>query len=158
MTLPWRRWGAPCTSSECTIIYPAYSVTLDTWCSTAATTSATALPQFDANHGADKVKVVTNKTFNFPLQAPGEVPQPFAYKITFDVPFIYLAAAPICWEVHVSAKTNTILLYHSAAGGSDQNPLLATAPFGTGCLAPGQSVRMLATGSSTMSWATGSGN
>jgi hypothetical protein len=157
-SLAWRRWGAPCTTGGCTVIYPAYQVTLDAWCSTAATTSATAVAQFDANHGGDKVKVIDNKTFNFPVGAPGQVPQPFAYKITFDVPFIYLAAAPICWEVNVHAKTNTIQLYHSGASGSQSSPQLATAPFGTGCRATGQSVPMSAVGSSTMAWAAGTGN
>jgi hypothetical protein len=141
-----------------TPIYPAYTITLDAWCSLAATTSTTPNTTFDNNHGSNKMQVVTNKTFNFPQADYGFVPSPFLHSVVFDTPYPYLASAPLCWEVQRTAITLAASIFHDGATNSaNTNPPMAFTPFGTGCKVSSQNVAMTATGSAVMSWPSGTG-
>jgi hypothetical protein len=156
-TMTWRRGAGTC-GTACTNPYPAYTISLNAWCSTATTTATTLVAAFDTNHGTDKVQVITSKTFNFPATSTAEVPAPFVYRITFDVPFIYLGMAPLCWEVQVTGRTNATALYFDAASGSSTNPPMPMGSFGAGCTATGRGAAMTAVPTATMSWGTGSGS
>lgn len=140
-----------------TVTYPAHSVTLDAWVSTAAVTSASATNDFDTNHGLDKVQVITNQTFNHPASDSRCVPGDFILRYPLQTPFVFAGVGSVCWEVQVTAKTQTTSVTHDAFTGGTVNPPLQIGRGGLGCIATGRTAAMLAAGGSTMSWATNSG-
>jgi hypothetical protein len=157
--LSFRRVGATDLLPRFQAVYPPYTVTLDAWCSTAATTSTTLSATFDANHGTDRARVVTNRTFNFPASEPGWMPQAFAYALPFDAPFSFQGGGPFCWEVQVADHTNTIEVYHDAvSGGAEPDPPFGFAVFGQGCTLPGRGAAMTAAPEGTLFWPRFFGN
>ncbi len=141
-----------------TVTYPAHSVTIDGWMSTAVSVSTAATSTFDNNHGLDKQQIVTNRTYNHPASDSTNVPGQFLLDYPFDVPFFYVSTnGSLCWEVIVTAKTQTTSVTHDSAAGAVANPTLQVSRGGTGCLATGRASVMSATGSSTMSWTGGTG-
>jgi hypothetical protein len=138
---------------------PAYSVTLDVWCSTAASTSGSASTTFDANHGANKVQVITNKGFNFPATVLGNVPMDFTFDVPFDATYPFLGTGPLCLEIQKTARTNTGSSFLDAASGTagNANPPLQFASYGTGCMVTGTNANLTARGASAMTWATNTG-
>ena len=154
--LSFRRDG---TQTVVTLYLP-YSVTLDLWCSTATTTAATPSTSFDQNHGADKSRVITARNFNFPQTDHSFVPNPFVYDVPFDIPFIFVGARSLCWEVHKTAATNSAAYFLDAASGAQghANPPLAISRFGAGCRLSATNAPMSADSSAVMSWPSGSGN
>lgn len=136
----------------------AYTITFDAWMSTALTTGTTPDATFDNNHGSDKTQIVFNRTYNFPASPVQLVPEEWTHLMPFDVPFTYLGLGSLCWEVQVTARTNTASYYYDAASGTgNTNPQLAARSFGTGCLATGRTSAMSATGSGSMNWPAGTG-
>ena len=142
-----------------------YSVTVDVWMSTAATTPATISTTFDNNHGLDKIQVVTNRTVNIPANDPLKIPQDWLIDIPFDPNVVFpFAGAPasLCWEVHVTARTNTSSVatdYVSSSATTAANPPLGATRGGTGCIATGQTLPMLAAPTNTaMNWPSGTGS
>lgn len=146
-------------------VHPGFSVTLDAWVSTAATTAATTSMVFANNHGPDKVQVVTNRTIVVPANDPFLLPSPFALDVAFDPGVIFTFAgggAALCWEILVTGHTNSsgaladaVFALSSFAG----NPPPAGTLAGSGCLATGRTLPMSAVpGNSPMTWATGTGN
>jgi hypothetical protein len=143
-----------------TTVYPAHAVTIDAWISTAAFTSATATADFDTNHGTDKVQVATGVAYNHPASDPRCVPGDFILRYPFSSAMFAFAGSPasVCWEVHVTAKTQTTSIVHDAISGTAvANPALAVGRGGLGCIATGRTTQMLATGTSTMNWAGATG-
>jgi len=152
------RWeGAPSG-----LVYPPFSVTVDAWISTAARTAATASPTFDTNHGVDKVHVATQQTIAIPGSDPSLLPSPFVLDIPFTAPFAFAGSpASLCWEVQITARTNTIDESFDGAfnnaGIAANPPLFSTRAF-TGCLATGNTQPMtIATSLAPMNWPAGTG-
>jgi hypothetical protein len=136
----------------------AYTVTLDAWMSTAVTTGTTPDATFDNNHGADKLQVATGRTYNFPASPRQFAPEPFVFDVPFDVPFNFAGTGSLCWEVQVTARSNTTSYFLDASSGQGStNPAMAVNTFGAGCLATGRTTAMGATGTSTMNWTAGTG-
>lgn len=140
-----------------TSVYPSHSVTIDAWVSTAAVTSGTATNDFDTNHGSDKVQVVAAQTYNHPASDSRCVPGDFILRYPLQTPFVFAGVGSVCWEVHVTAKTQTTSIVHDAATGGVTNPALQVGRGGLGCLATGRTSALSAAGASTMSWSTNSG-
>jgi len=141
-------------------VYPVHSVTMDAWVSTAVTTAATMSTTFANNHGLDKIQVVTNRTYTHPVSNPFDLPGPFVLDYPFDVPFGFGGGgASLCWEVHVTAKTQTgSIIYDSVTSTATTainptNPAMAAVRVGDGCIATGRTVAMLANPGSSMNWA-----
>ncbi|MEZ5963607.1 MAG: hypothetical protein R3F56_07150 [Planctomycetota bacterium] len=140
-----------------TVTYASHSVTCDGWMSTALTASGSASTTFDNNHGTDKLQVIVNRTYNHPASDPRCAPGDWLLSYPLDVPFTF-AGSPgtLCWEVQVTAKTQTSSVTHDAFSTST-NPSLQVGRGGVGCIATGRTTAMSATGTSTMTWASGTG-
>lgn len=154
------------TTSAGTLRAP-FTVTVDVWMSTSPNTSATPDAVFDNNHGVDKVQVVTNRVVSVPANDPSLVPNPFNIEIPFDpgivFPFIGGGAA-LCWEVQVTARTNTASVPFDAiqnSGSSPANPVAISSKAFTGCVATGRTLPMTATPQTNsvapMDWINGTG-
>lgn len=141
-----------------TASYPSYSLTMNAWISTAVTTSATISSTFDSNHGLDKVQVVTNRIYALAPSVQGELPGQFVLDFPLDVPFAFAGGgASLCWEVQVTAKTNTSSIVYDAVTNPNANPAMQSTRFGTGCLATGRTLPMTAAQGGSVSWTTGTG-
>jgi hypothetical protein len=155
------------TTSAGTVRAP-FTVTIDAWISTSPRTSATPDVTFDNNHGVDKIQVVTNRTISVPGNDPSLVPNPFNIDIPFDTGVVFPFAgggASLCWEVQVTARTNTASVPFDAiqnSGTSPANPAAISSRAFTGCLSTGRTQPMLAVAQSNtvapMDWITGTGN
>jgi hypothetical protein len=146
-------------------VRPAHTLTIDMWISTAVTPAAGAQTTFDNNHGVDKIQCVTNRVINVPANDPSLLPGPWLYDIPFDPAVVFVFAggpASLCWEVHVTARTNTGTVPMDAvtnSGTTPANPPLAATRGGTGCISTGKTVPMLVVPTATaMNWAGGTGN
>ena len=140
--------------------YAGYTLTMDAWLSTAVTSSSAMSTTFDNNHGPDKTQVIVNKTFTHPASDPSNLPGQFVLDYPFDVPFIFLGApASLCWEVQITAKTNTGNVIHDAAPGSsataNANPPMVIGRFGTGCVSTGMVNPMGASAVQATDWIGG---
>jgi hypothetical protein len=141
----------------------AYSLTLDVFVSTAATTAATASTTFATNHGTDRLQVVTNRTLTVPGNDPSQLPSPFTLAIPFDagVDFPFARGASLCWEVQVTAwSTTAVVLFDAVLVPSIAPPTswLAGTRSGLGCLATGRTAPMTATpANSVVDWNAGTG-
>jgi hypothetical protein len=146
------------------MIAPPFTVTLDAWISTAATSSQTAYATFDLNHGPDRVQCVTNRTITIGGNDPIQLPSEWTVQLPFD-PGIALAftgaPASVCWEVQITARTNTSsVAFDAVPGGSTipTNPNLAATLGGVGCIASGQLLPMRVVPSANlMDWPLGMG-
>jgi hypothetical protein len=142
---------------------PGYSVTMDAWMSTAVTASSGMSTTFDNNHGPDKTQVIINHTYTLPPSNPNNLPGQFVLDYPFDVPFVFLGApASLCWEVQITARTNTGNIIHDSVSGNiststtgPTNPQMVIGRFGTGCLSTGMGSPMLATPVQSISWPGG---
>src|SRR5262245_59203740 len=96
--------------------FPGYSLTMNAWMSTAVTAASGMSTTFDNNHGLDKTQVIINHTYTLPPSNPNDLPAPFLLDFPFDVPFVFLGApSSLCWEVQITARTNTTnVIYDSA--------------------------------------------
>jgi hypothetical protein len=146
-------------------VRPQFDITIDAWISTAATAASGAQSTFDNNHGLDKIQCVTNRTITTPTNDPSSLPGPWLLDIPFDTGVVFPFAgspASVCWEVHVTARTNTGTIAFDAVTGSGTSPLnppLAASRGGVGCIATGQTQPMLAAPTATaMDWPNGTGN
>jgi hypothetical protein len=139
-----------------TAAYPAHSVTIDAWVSTAVTPSTGASNVFDNNHGFDKIQVISNRTYNHPASVAGQAPGEWLLDYPFDVPFVF-GGAPnsLCWEVHVTAKTQTTSVIYDSAGQGSTNPAIQVGRGGTGCLSTGRATAMQCNATQAMNWTTG---
>ena len=138
--------------------YPGYSVTMDAWMSTAVTASSGISTTFDSNHGPDKTQVIINRTYTLPPSNPSDLPGQFVLDYPFDVSFVFLGApASLCWEVQITARTNTANIVHDEASAlsAAANPAMAIGRFGSGCLSTGMVNPMGVTVAQTMDWLTG---
>ncbi len=140
-----------------TVAYPAFSVTLDLWISTAAVTSTKPNYSFAANHGKDRLQVLKQKTIQFPPTQHRFVPNPFVYRIPFDRPFPFAGKGSLCWEVLLTKSTAQSYYYFDAVFLSSVNPKLAISSFGTGCKVSGRKAPMRIGADSTMDWKKGMG-
>jgi hypothetical protein len=143
-------WGA----------FPGYSVTMDAWMSTAVTASSGMSTTFDNNHGPDKTQVIINRTYTLPPSDSSNLPGQFVLDYPFDVPFVFLGApASLCWEVQITARTNTGNIIHDSVSGlpstASTNPWMPVGRFGTGCLSSGMGSPMGATATQSISWPGG---
>ncbi|MBK8098455.1 MAG: hypothetical protein IPK26_15205 [Planctomycetes bacterium] len=138
-------------------VYPAHSVTLDAWVSTAAFPSVLANATFDLNHGGDKIQVVTNRTYNLPASDPHRLPGEFVLDFPFDVPFVY-AGGSLCWEVQVTAKTQAANIFYDAMTGGGTSPALATSRGLAGCRSTGRTLTMTVNPTGPTDWTTGTGS
>lgn len=140
-----------------TVTYPAHSVTIDAWVSTATVAAGGMGTAFDNNHGVDKQQVIFNRTYTHPASNPADVPGQFVLDYPFDVPFAF-GGGSLCWEVHVTAKTQATSITHDSASASTTtaaNPAMVVSRFGAGCLATGASNPMAATAVQSIDWLTG---
>jgi hypothetical protein len=151
-----------CTSSGTQ--RPQYDVTLDAWISTATAPSASASTTFDNNHGLDKIQCVTARTITIPANDPSKLPGDWLLDIPFDTAVVFPFAgspATLCWEVQLTARTNTTIIPYDAVttgGTTPANPPLAATRGGVGCIATGQTQPMLVVPTATvMSWPSGTG-
>ncbi|MFY9341273.1 MAG: hypothetical protein WAT39_02205 [Planctomycetota bacterium] len=142
--------------------YPVHSITMDAWMSTAVTPATGMSTTFDNNHGPDKIQVVFNRTYTHVVSDPSNLPGQFVLDYPFDVPFVFLGGgASLCWEVQITAKTNTGNIVYDAVSGAAStttgptNPPIALGRFGTGCVSTGQTNPMGAAAAQTMSWPSG---
>jgi hypothetical protein len=145
-----------------------FTVTVDAWISTSPRTSATPDSTFDNNHGIDRIQVVTNRTISVPGNDPSLVPNPFNIDIPFDTGVTFPFAgggASLCWEVQVTARTNTASVPFDAiqnSGSSPANPAAISSRAFTGCLSTGRTQPMLAVAQTNtvapMDWIAGTGN
>jgi hypothetical protein len=76
------------------------------------------------------------------------------------VPFVFLGApSSLCWEVHVTARTNTTNIVHDAVSGSSAtagtNPPMVVGRFGTGCVSTGMTNPMGVTATQAIDWLNG---
>ncbi|MBL8753175.1 MAG: hypothetical protein JNK15_07730 [Planctomycetes bacterium] len=140
-------------------VYAVHSITMDAWVSTAATASAAMSSTFDTNHGVDKTQVVFNRTYTLANSDPSNLPGAFVLDYPFDVPFVFPGGgASLCWEVHVTAKTQTGSVFYDAVSASSSttsgpaNPAVAIGRFGTGCTATGMATPMTATATQSTNW------
>jgi len=141
-----------------TTTYAAHTVTCDGWMSTALTPSTGATGTFDNNHGLDKLQVITNRTYSHPASDSTNVPGQFVLDYPLDAPFFYAnTAGSLCWEVIVTGKTQTASVVHDAVSTVSANPALQVGGGGLGCIATGRTAVMSASGTSTVSWSTGTG-
>jgi len=147
--------------SATTVVYPAHSITISAWISTASTTSATTSATFDNNHGVDRVQVVTNRTYALPASDPFNVPGQFILDYPFDTPFVFPGGASLCWEVHVTATTlqSGLIAYDLASAGAAlaASPDLVVGRAGLGCMATGRTARMAATATQSINWSVPTG-
>ena len=139
--------------------FPAHTVTIDAWVSGATVPSGSMSLVFDNNHGIDKVQVITNRTYSHPPSSPADLPGQFVLDYPFDVPFAH-AGGPLCWEVHVTAKSqSTTIVYDAVSAAPANNPAMVMNRFGTGCRATGQPVNsMAAIGTQSIFWLGGFAN
>lgn len=139
-----------------TVTYPAHSVTIDAWMSTSVNASTAASTTFDNNHGGDKLQVITNRTYNMPASVAGQAPGDWLLDFPLDTPFPF-AGAPnsLCWEVHVTAKTQTSSITYDAGGSSLASPPIQVGRGGTGCISTGRTTAMTCTATQAMNWTTG---
>lgn len=154
------------TTSTGTVRAP-FTVTIDAWISTSPLTSATPDITFDNNHGLDKIQVVTNRTISVPGNDPSLVPNPFTITIPFDAGVVFPFAgggASLCWEVQVTARTNTASVPFDSfqnSGTSPANPAAIASRAFTGCLSTGRTQPILATAQTNtaapMDWINGTG-
>ena len=142
--------------NSATVTYQAHTITIDAWMSTAVTPSGGLSATFDNNHGPDKIQVVFNRTYSLPASNPADLPGEFVLDYPLDVPFVFAGnGASLCWEVHVTAKTQTSSVTYDAASGSATtaaNPAMVIGRYGTGCIATGQVNPMTAVAVQTTSW------
>jgi hypothetical protein len=136
--------------------YVAHSVTVDAFMSTAVTTAATMSTTFDSNHGANKVQVITNRTYNHPASNPVNLPGDWVLDYPLDTPFAFPGSGSLCWEAQVTSRVPTNSITHDAIGGSANPPLQAQRAL-TGCISTGRTAAISATGGSTMNWPSGTG-
>jgi hypothetical protein len=141
-----------------TTVTPPITVVLDGFMSTALTTGATVVSQFDANHGPDKAQVMTAKTISFPAAGIGLIPYPFVYQVPLDVPFGFAGNGPLCWEVRITSRPAGATVFHDAVTGTSTNPPPAVSRYGDGCIASGQTTPFgLTGGNANVSWPSGTG-
>jgi hypothetical protein len=125
--------------------------------STARSAAAGASRTFASNHGADNTQVVFARTFNHRAFDPRCVPEAFVLAYPLDAPFSFAGApASLCWEVHVTSKTQQANVTHDAFSVAWNPPLLVRLS-GRGCRANGAATALTIAGGSSMSWATGTG-
>lgn len=141
-----------------TVTYQAHSITCDGWMSTAVSAASGANAMFDNNHGTDKIQVITNRTYNHPASDPRCAPGDWLLRYPLDTPFTFGGnPATLCWEVHVTGKTQTASVTHDAFSVST-NPALQVGRGGVGCLSTGRTAAMLATAASAnINWTAGTG-
>lgn len=142
---------------------PAFTVTVDVWLSTASAAAANTQASFAANHGPDQQQVIGNRTIAVPTNDPSRLPGDFLLDLPFDTGVSFAFAgngASLCWEVQVTATSNTTNLIPFDAvltqGAAPASPgLVGTSAF-TGCIATGRTQPMrLAPANSPVDWLTG---
>jgi hypothetical protein len=144
-------------------VRPAFALTLDVWMSTAIGPAANASTNFDANHGLDKLQVVTSRVVNVPGNDPAQLPGAWLLDVPFDTGITFPFAgngASLCWEVHVTATTlagafvpfDAVLTQGSTPG----SPGMLGTRAHAGCLATGRTLPMAITpANSPVDWALG---
>lgn len=137
--------------------YPAHSVTIDVWVSTAATTADTLSAVYDNNHGPDKTQVVVNRTYNLPASDDSQVPRQFTLSFPFDVPFVYAGSGSLCWEVHVLSGSATSPIFYDAGDQANANPPMGVATGLAGCRATGRTATMHVDVDAFPAWQSGQG-
>lgn len=139
-------------------LFPSHSVTIDAWVSTAALPAAAMDPLFDSNHGTDRAQVIFGRAYTHPTSNPATVPGGFVLDYPFDAPFLFTGGS-LCWEVRVTAKTQTSNIRYDAAAASGPaaaNPALAITRLGMGCHQSTQPwLPMSATGGQFVDWIAG---
>jgi hypothetical protein len=146
-----RDGGSPTTA------YPAYTIVVDLFMSSAATTASTMSATFDNNHGANKVQVGSFLQVSFPATSGGAIPRPFEYRIPLPQPYAYNGQGGLCWEARLIAHQGSSTAYHDMVGGSTTNSPMAVVNLGTGCRAAGRTSAVVFNGSSSMNWPQNSG-
>ena len=72
------------------------------------------------------------------------------------MPFVFGGTpGSLCWEVHVTAKTQTGSIIYDAAAQATASPSIQVGRGGTGCLSTGRGTAMLCTATQAMNWTTG---
>jgi hypothetical protein len=142
-------------------VYAAHTITMDAWMSTAVSASGSMNTTFDNNHGIDKIQVVFNRTYTLGASDPTNLPGAFVLDYPLDVPFVFPGGgASLCWEVHVTAKTQSGSIVYdavsavSSTASSPASPAAAIGRFGTGCVATGMTGPLTVTGTQSTNWLT----
>lgn len=137
-----------------------FQLTVDVYVSTAAGASMATTATFDANHGADKLHVVTNRTLTVPGNDPAQLPGAFLLDLSFDagVQFAF-GGGSLCWEVVVTANSATSSMPFDSVltqGTTPTSPGMLGTRTGLGCLATGRTQPMaLSPANSPVDWAGG---
>lgn len=140
---------------------PAFSLTLDAWVSTAAGAAAATSATFDANHGPDKLRVVTNRTIVVPANDPARLPGAFLLDVPFDPGVVFaFAGGTVCWEVQITASTNTTasIPFDAALtqGSTPGSPGMVGTRAHTGCVASGRTQPLaIVPANSPVDWTAG---
>jgi len=137
----------------------SYTLTLSMWMSSASRRADNIRPVFEDNHGADKTRVIDNRTFSLPGRGvPGAMPRGFANPILLDTVFAHPGTSGLTWEVETLATTiGGVSVFHDAAAGSDANPIPQNTFVGTGCRATGRGSAFTLNRTATFNWPAGMG-
>ncbi len=140
--------------------YPTYEFNLDLILSTAATTSTTMQAGFDANHGSNRIAVISNKKIVMPATFSDGVAAPFVYRMKFDAPYAFDGGNNgLCWEARVSLMRGlTYTAYFDVAYWQNTSPALAQAYYGSGCTDSTQQTAAQLQASSSASWTQKTGS
>jgi hypothetical protein len=142
------------------VAQPAFALTLDAWISTApvGVTGQLHSGTFLANHGPDRLQVVTNRTITVATNDPSRVPGPFTLDLPFDpgVQFQYAAGGrSLVWEVQITSRTNTGAVPFDAVSTMNlvnQNPQHGASRAFTGCRSTGSPNPITVTPTGGMNW------
>jgi len=136
-------------------VFGGFTVLVNVFASTAATTGATVSATFADNHGANKTQIAAFAPVSFPATSSSHYGEPFEYRIPFSQPYAYDGNGPLCLEVQVTSRTNASSVTLDMASSPSNNPTTQVRSTGTGCKATGHSSAALMNGSASTKWTTG---
>lgn len=132
--------------------YPRFAMIADMYISSGAGRGFVPNPEFDRNHGTNKLQVADAKTFVFPITRNGPVPGPFVYGFDFDTPFFYNQSGALSWEIRTHYSTTRDQIVFDAGGNWDPNPQPVANAFGQGCIATGETQPITLNGGASARW------
>ncbi len=117
--------------------WPASTMLVNIYASTAQTTSSTVDATLANNHGTPKTTVATFSLVQFAATSSTGLLEPFGYRFPFPQPYSFNGAGPLCLEIQVQSRNSTQYLYLDYVSYSNSNPAPITLQTGTGCKTTG---------------------